>query len=189
MFREPLAGLEPQLAPVEGALEEIAVDREASLTVERLDQLSSPPAPERVRLGRCLFYDVRLSADGTVSCATCHVPDLAFSNRSRFAPGTGGQIGFRKTPSFINAAHAFVPNRFGWDGHASSLEEHSLLQVANPVEIGNTVSQMVRTLRRIAGYAPYFERAFGDRHVHRKPGAVGNDRRRRHAIVGSAPRQ
>ena len=48
-----------------------------------LDDLPSPPVPERVRLGRWLFYDTRLSADGTVSCATCHVPERAFSNGRR----------------------------------------------------------------------------------------------------------
>ena len=50
------------------------------LGVDNLDNLRSALAPERVRLGRWLFYDTRLSADGTVSCATCHVPDRAFSN-------------------------------------------------------------------------------------------------------------
>src|SRR4051812_9124618 len=53
-----------------------------------MDDLPGAPAPERVRLGRWLFYDTRLSADGTVSCATCHVPDRAFSNGTRFALGT-----------------------------------------------------------------------------------------------------
>lgn len=135
------------------------------LGVDNLDSLSTAPEPERVRLGRWLFYDTRLSADGTVSCATCHVPDRAFSNGARFARGTGGHAALRKTPSFINAAHALVPNRFGWDGRAASLETQSLLPVANPVEMGNTVSRMVATLSRIAGYAPYFQRAFGDRAV------------------------
>ncbi len=130
-----------------------------------LDDLPSPPVPERVRLGRWLFYDTRLSADGTVSCATCHVPDRAFSNGRRFALGTGGHSGLRKTPSFVNAAHTFVPNRFGWDGRAASLEEQSLLPVANPAEMGSTASRMVGTLSRIAGYAPYFQRAFGDRAI------------------------
>src|SRR3954471_15421682 len=87
-----------------------------------LDDLPSPPAPERVRLGRWLFYDRRASADGTVSGAACHEPERAFSNGPRVARGTGGQTGVRKTPSFINTAHAFVPNRLGWDGRAASLE-------------------------------------------------------------------
>jgi cytochrome c peroxidase len=137
------------------------------LGVDGLDDLPSRPAPERVRLGRWLFYDTRLSADGTVSCATCHVPARAFSNETRVATGAGGHTGVRKTPSFINAAQAFVPNRFGWDGRAASLEEQSLRPVANPAEMGSTTSRMVGTLSRIAGYAPYFQQAFGDRAITR----------------------
>ena len=132
------------------------------LGIDGLDELSDPPSPERVRLGRWLFYDARLSADGTVSCATCHVPERAFSNGTPVARGVGGLAGVRKTPSFINAAHAFVRNRFGWDGRAASLEEQSLLPVANPAEMGSTVPRLVRTISRIPGYAIYFERAFGD---------------------------
>jgi len=132
------------------------------LGVDGLDDLPTPPSPERVRLGRWLFYDTRLSADGTVSCATCHEPERAFSNGTRFALGTRGHAGVRKTPSFINTAHRFVPNRFGWDGRATSLEEQSLLPVANPAEMGSNASRMVQALGRIAGYVPYFEQAFGD---------------------------
>src|SRR3954453_6862584 len=135
------------------------------LGLDNLDNQPSAVAPERVRLGRWLFFDTRLSADGTVSCATCHVPGRAFSNGKRFASGGGGPAGVRKTPSFINAAHAFVRNRFGWDGHATSLEEQSLLPVANPAEMGSTASRMVSTLRHISGYAPYFEQGFGDRAI------------------------
>jgi cytochrome c peroxidase len=135
------------------------------LGINRLDDSPDPPAPERVRLGRWLFYDTRLSADGTVSCATCHIPERAFSNGTRVARGVGGHAGVRKTPSFINAAHTLVRNRFGWDGHATSLEEQSLLPIVNPIEMGSTASRMVITLSRIAGYAPYFERAFGDYRV------------------------
>jgi cytochrome c peroxidase len=132
------------------------------LGINRLDETPDPPAPERVRLGRWLFYDTRLSADGRVSCATCHEPERAFSNGSRVATGVGGQAGVRKTPPLINAAHTLVRNRFGWDGHAESLEEQSLLPIVNPIEMGNTASRLVTTLSGIAGYAAYFERAFGD---------------------------
>src|SRR3954451_18277580 len=135
------------------------------LGIDRLEALPSPPAPARVRLGRWLFYDTRLSADGTVSCATCHVPERAFSNGTRFAIGVGGHAGVRKTPSFINAAQALVVNRFGWDGHATSLEEQSLRPIANRSEMGSTASRMVSTLSRISGYAPYFEQAFGNRAI------------------------
>ena len=132
------------------------------LGIDGLDGLAEPPVPERVRLGRWLFFDARLSADGTVSCATCHVPERAFSNGTPTARGVAGLAGVRKTPSFINAAHAFVPNRFGWDGRAASLEEQSLLPVANPAEMGSTLSRLVSTISGIPGYATYFQRAFGD---------------------------
>ena len=135
------------------------------LGVGGFDDLVNPPAPERVRLGRWLFYDTRLSADGTVSCATCHVPERAFSNVTKFATGAGGHAGVRKTPSFINTAHSFATSRFGWDGRAASLEEQSLLPVANPAEMGSTASRMIATLSSIAGYAPYFQRAFGNRAI------------------------
>ena len=69
------------------------------------------------------------------------------------------------TPSFINTASTLVPNRFGWDGRATSLEEQSLRPVTNPAEMGNSASQMVHTLDRIEGYASYFDRAFGDRSI------------------------
>ena len=142
------------------------------LGVNDLDELASPPVPERVRLGRWLFFDTRLSADGRVSCATCHVPERAFSNDTRVARGAGRRAGVRKTPSFVNVAHTFVPNRFGWDGRAGSLEEQSLFPVANPVEMASTPSRMVRTLTRIAGYAEYFQRAFGDPAI--TPGRVAS---------------
>jgi cytochrome c peroxidase len=77
----------------------------------------------------------------------------------------GGQTVERNTPSVINTAHAFARNRFGWDGHATSLEEQSLLPVVNPAEMANSAARMVGTLGRIPGYAPYFEEAFGDRAV------------------------
>jgi len=130
--------------------------------LNRLEDLPTPPVPQRVRLGRWLFYDRRLSADGTVSCATCHIPERAFSNTTRVAIGIGGQAGHRKTPSFINAERAFGPKRFGWDGHAASLEEQSLLPLANPAEMGSTGCRIVDTLNGIPGYARYFQQAFGD---------------------------
>jgi cytochrome c peroxidase len=133
------------------------------LGINPLDDQPSLPVAERVRLGRWLFFDTRLSADGRVSCATCHVPERAFSNGSRVATGVWGKAGVRKTPSLINGAHGLVPNRFGWDGRAASLEEQSVRPIMHPAEMGSTASGMVRTLTRIAAYAPYFQRAFGDR--------------------------
>ncbi len=126
-----------------------------------LARLPDPPTPERVRLGRWLFYDPRLSKDGTVSCATCHRPEYAFSEPTAVSTGIGGQRGRRKAPSFVNYAETFSPHLFFWDGRAASLEEQALGPIANPIEMGSTHEEMLRTLVSIRGYAPYFESAFG----------------------------
>jgi cytochrome c peroxidase len=122
--------------------------------------LPQPPTPERVRLGRWLFYDTRLSADGTVSCATCHRPEHAFSEPLPVSTGIKGQKGARKAPTFINQAVTVYPHFF-WDGRAGSLEEQALGPIANPLEMGNTHEAMLASLSAIEGYAPYFEQAFG----------------------------
>ena len=103
----------------------------------KLTDLKSAPTPKRVRLGRWLFYDKRLSADGTIACATCHVPQHAFSELTSVSTGIRGQKGGRKAPSFINQAWTLFPHFF-WDGRAGSLEERALGPVANPIEMGST---------------------------------------------------
>jgi cytochrome c peroxidase len=132
--------------------------------VHRFDELPDPPTPQRVRLGRWLFYDRRLSADGSLSCASCHRPEHAFSELTPHSTGIHGQQGVRKAPSFVNAAWQIYPNFF-WDGRASSLEAQALGPITNPIEMGNTHAAMVRTLVGVQSYAKYFEECFGDRAV------------------------
>jgi cytochrome c peroxidase len=124
-----------------------------------LTGLKEPPTPERVRLGRWLFFDQRLSVDSTVSCASCHVPDRAFSEQSAVSMGIRSQKGGRKAPSFINQAWTIYPHFF-WDGRAGSLETQALGPIANPIEMGNSHENMLATLRR-TGYGKYFKEAFG----------------------------
>ena len=100
-----------------------------------LASLTEPPTPERVRLGRWLFYDKRLSADDTVACATCHRPEHAFSEPTAVSTGIGGQKGRRKAPSLVNQADALLPHFF-WDGRAGSLEDQALGPIGNPIEMG-----------------------------------------------------
>lgn len=134
-----------------------------------LTELPVPPTGERVRLGRWLFFDKRLSKDGTMSCATCHEPQHGFSQRTRVATGTGGEQGKRKVPTIVNLAIPLrwsnfldaAPGAFFWDGRARSLEEQALEPIANPIEMGNTHAGMIDTLTRIRTYARYFEEAFG----------------------------
>ena len=117
-----------------------------------LDELPSPPAPERVRLGRWLFYDTRLSGDGTVSCATCHVPNgRSPTGRDSHGVRVDSPAFARRRRSSTTRTHSWT--RFGWDGRAASLEEQSLLPVFNQAEMASTESRMVATLSRIPGYA------------------------------------
>ena len=129
-----------------------------------LSELKEPPTPERVRLGRWLFYDKRLSADGSVSCASCHQSEHAFSESTPNSTGIRGQKGGRKAPSFVNQAWALYPHFF-WDGRAGSLEEQALGPIANPIEMGNTPAAMIESLNKVAGYMHYFKEAFGTEEI------------------------
>ncbi|HEU5218227.1 MAG TPA: cytochrome c peroxidase [Gemmatimonadales bacterium] len=128
------------------------------------EELKDPPTPEQVRLGRWLFYDKRLSKDGTVACATCHRPENAFSEPSPVSTGIAGQKGGRKAPSFVNLAWTVAPNFF-WDGRAGSLEEQAVGPMANPIEMGNTNEAVVTAISGVKGYKTYFKKAFGSEEV------------------------
>ena len=127
----------------------------------KLTELKDPPTPTRVRLGRWLFYDKRLSADNSISCASCHRPENAFSEPSPHSKGIRGQEGNRKAPSFLNLAWTIYPNFF-WDGRSDSLENQALGPMANPLEMGNSHEAMVKTLKTTQSYSRYFKEAFGD---------------------------
>jgi cytochrome c peroxidase len=128
----------------------------------KLTELSDPPTPERVRLGRWLFFDKRLSADNTISCATCHQPEHAFSETTPVSTGIAGQQGGRKAPSFTNLAWAVLPHFF-WDGRAASLEEQAGGPMINPIEMGSESHDVVvAKIAAIDGYRPYFHESFGD---------------------------
>jgi cytochrome c peroxidase len=125
-------------------------------------ELPEPPTPARVRLGRWLFYDTRLSADDSISCATCHRPEHAFSEPMPVSTGIHGQQGKRKAPSFVNLAWTIYPHFF-WDGRADSLEAQAKGPIVNPIEMGmNNHDVMIVKLGAIEAYAPYFTEAFGD---------------------------
>jgi cytochrome c peroxidase len=123
--------------------------------------LPNKPDPQKVRLGRWLYFDKRLSADGTISCASCHDPKAGFSERKPVSEGIRGQKGNRKAPSFINAVYAFTPDTF-WDGRAKSLEEQAKGPIANPIEMGHTHDACTQGIAGVKGYAPFFTKAFGD---------------------------
>ena len=123
----------------------------------------NPMTPAKVELGRQLFFDARLSSDGTVSCATCHNPVMGFTDGRATSMGTQAQVGGRSAPSVINLAYA--QGGVFWDGRAASLEEQAIGPIANPIEMSNTHENVVARLSTIPGYREQFEHVFGSPEV------------------------
>ena len=95
----------------------------------------NPYSVAKAELGRLLYFDRRLSADGSVACATCHDPKFAFTDGAAVSTGIKSQKGGRSAPTVINRAYSLA--QF-WDGRAATLEEQAKGPMANPIEMGNT---------------------------------------------------
>lgn len=118
----------------------------------------NPLTPEKVSLGKQLYFDARMSADNTVACASCHSPRFGFTDGSAVSTGMGGQKGGRSAPTVIN--RIFSTAQF-WDGRAATLEEQAKGPIANPIEMGMTHEVAVERIRAIPGYRRQFRDVFG----------------------------
>jgi cytochrome c peroxidase len=136
----------------------------------------NPLTAEKIELGRRLFFDRRLSRDGSVACASCHDPDRAYTDGRAIAIGVFGRKGRRNAPALINRGYG---RAFFWDGRASSLEEQVLkpIEDANemdlplgeaaarfelaPEEISRALASFVRSI--FSGNSPFDRFANGDR--------------------------
>jgi len=118
----------------------------------------NPPTAATIALGRRLFYDVRLSSDGSLSCASCHNPGLGFSDGRRHSAGFGGKFGTRNAPTVLNAA--YYPVQF-WDGRAPTLEEQAGGPIANPIEMNQAHDVCASKLDADPSYQAAFREAFG----------------------------
>ncbi|HKM81780.1 MAG TPA: cytochrome c peroxidase [Candidatus Acidoferrum sp.] len=118
----------------------------------------NPPTEETIALGRRLFYDPQLSVDGTISCASCHAPQFAFSDNQPFSDGVGGKLGTRHSPTVINSAYNSL--QF-WDGRAPSLEEQAKGPMTNPVEMAHSLEGVVKRLQADLKYPGLFKMAWG----------------------------
>ncbi|HTZ31825.1 MAG TPA: cytochrome c peroxidase [Methylomirabilota bacterium] len=118
----------------------------------------NPPTDETIALGRRLYYDPILSVDQTISCASCHAPQYAFSDKRPVSEGVGKKPGTRHAPTVINAAYSSL--QF-WDGRAASLEEQAVGPMANPVEMAHTLDGVVKRLQADPNYPAIFRKAWG----------------------------
>ena len=120
---------------------------------------SSPLTPAVVALGEKLFFDSRLSEDGTVACVTCHDPARAFTDGRPTSIGVHGRVGQRNAPTILNAL--YNKTQF-WDGRVHTLEQQAALPITNPFEMGAT--SIGEAVSKIAGdkeYQTEFMQAFG----------------------------
>jgi cytochrome c peroxidase len=115
-------------------------------------------------LGRVLFYDTRLSANNTTSCASCHVQAHAFADPKPFSKGFHGALTDRRAMPLVNVRY-YQRARFFWDERAGNLEEMVLLPIQSRIEMGQDLNRVVDTLARDAIYPELFARAFGDRQI------------------------
>ena len=120
---------------------------------------ASPLTRAKIELGRQLYFDTRLSADNTVSCASCHHPQEGFSRHTQFGVGIEGQTGGRNSPISYNR---ILSDKQFWDGRAESLEAQAVGPIANPIEMGNTHEDCVDTLKDIPAYVVQFKAVFPD---------------------------
>ena len=113
--------------------------------------------PERVELGRRLFFDPLLSADGSVACASCHDPQRGFASAAPRAVGIHGKVGTRNAPSLLNRAYG---RTFFWDGRTATLESQAIEPIVNPVELGSQISDVLAKLAGNAKYRQAFAKAY-----------------------------
>jgi cytochrome c peroxidase len=114
-------------------------------------------SPQQIDLGRYLFFDPLLSADGSVSCASCHDPAQGFADGRAQAVGINGQILPRSAPSLWNIGFF---STLLWDGSKSSLEEQMQGPLYSPVEMGSNPAQLIEALNGNQTYSALFEQAF-----------------------------
>ena len=148
-----------------GDLEHIAYNPEAYIVSlpGHFPQLESPEdnplTKDGVILGQHLFYDPILSADSTMSCASCHFPEKAFTDGKAVSVGIDGIAGTKSSMSVVNLA--FTHSGLFWDGRADELEDQALLPVEDPIELHNDWKDLITKLQKHPTYPTLFRKAFG----------------------------
>lgn len=135
-----------------------AQEGDAQLGLPASSSMQGPRQAAIAAAGRKLFFDRRLSADGSVSCATCHQPARAFTDGRPLAQGIAGRLGSRNTPTLLNAGYNL--SQF-WDGRRTSLEEQAADPFFNPLEHGlKNHEALLRLVRGIPYYRKTLALAF-----------------------------
>jgi cytochrome c peroxidase len=117
------------------------------------------PTPQRIALGRRLFYDERLSRTEEISCSSCHVQEHAFADPNRVSTGVDGKLGTRNAPALVNLAWG---TSFFWHGGATSLEVQAVGPIKNPLEMDMLLGEVAARLGSDATTLSEFQAAYGE---------------------------
>ncbi len=124
---------------------------------------TNPVTKEGFELGRKLFYDTRLSVNNTVSCGSCHIQTSAFTHHGHtVSHGIFDLLGTRNAPPIMNLAWN---TSFMWDGGIVDMDLQSVAPITNPVEMGETMPNVLAKLKNSAEYPRLFKNAFGSEEI------------------------
>ncbi len=136
---------------------------------EEANEADNTPGHNRITdmgatLGRVLFYDKKLSANNTISCASCHKQSAAFSDPEKFSIGLHGEQTRRNSMTLINSRY-YENQAFFWDERASTLEKQVLMPIEDHIEMGMDLDSLERKLQKLDYYGVLFRYAFGSEQV------------------------
>ncbi|PQJ80014.1 cytochrome-c peroxidase [Polaribacter porphyrae] len=123
---------------------------------------SNPFSAAKKNLGKALFFDGRLSKTGQIACASCHNPELAWTDNITRSLGHNRQNNGRNSMTIKNVAFAHT---LFWDGRANSLEHQASFPISDPKEMNTDKNIAVERISKVKGYKPMFEKAFGDNEI------------------------
>lgn len=118
----------------------------------------NPPTPERIALGKALFFDNRVSRDGNMNCSSCHLPNLGWTLPSAFSIANTGFVERRNPPTLINVGYnkALI-----WDGRAPNLEKQAVGSTTNPVHKAQDMAKLMQMLNDDPKMVAMFQAAYG----------------------------
>jgi cytochrome c peroxidase len=114
--------------------------------------------PEKVELGKRLFFDARLSADGSLACVSCHLPDQGWTTNTPLSPAYPTNMERRNSQTLVNVAYN---QALLWDGRAGTLEKQALGPIQNPLHMNQNLDLLVEKLKAVPEYVEGFQKVFG----------------------------
>lgn len=122
----------------------------------------NPYSEDKASLGRTLFYDPRLSSSNQIACASCHDPELGWTDNRKLSFGHDRQLGSRNAMTIMNIAYA---TSLFWDGRASTLEDQVKMPIEDMREMHEHIDIATEKILKVKGYEILFEKAFGDKKI------------------------